>query len=373
MKKIWVLLVLFALTFFLSAGAVGAAGVENADKPAKGQWDFKVQKVWSIDAAGDDILGEIRSIKVSEDGTVYFHDGRNKRYYIFDKNGTFVKAFGKKGEGPGEIKWIGQARFFPVNDKIIIADMDSIHYFSRGGDYIRSVKNNYMNHRPSLFIDEDEFISAPLLQIETRGKPSTINRYNLKTGEETVITPFSVFTGGVARSGGSVIAMVDQALTPMMIIGFDGKRLYYGMNNSYTIDVSDVSGKKELTFTLDREAKTVSEADKRKRFDRGGSAPEAMVEKIIKSMPDTLTYFSRIESYNGLIYVFPTGLDRGSRQEIDIFSADGKYLYRAAIEVEEGSRIQTDPFIKDNHLYLVVEDEEGEVAINKYKIALPTG
>lgn len=370
MKKLWVLLVLSFLTFFLSAGT---SDVENADKPAKGQWDFKMQKVWTVDAAGEDVLGEISSIKVSENGTVYFHDRRNKRYYIFDKNGTFVRAFGKKGEGPGEIKWIGQARFFPVNDKIIIADMDSIHYFTKDGDYIRSVKNNYMRNRPTLFIDEDRFISAPLLQIDTRGKPSTIRLYNLKTGQETVITPFSVFTGGVARSGGSVIAMVDGALTPMMRIGYDGKRLYYGMNNSYAITVSDMIGEKKFTFTLDRARKEVSEAEKRKRFGGEGGAPEDMVEKIVKSMPDTLTYFSRIESYNGLIYVFQTSLDRGNRQEIDIFSADGKYLYRAAIEVEKGSRIQTDPFIKDNHLYLAVEDEEGEVAINKYKIALPTG
>lgn len=370
MKKLWILLVLFFLTFFLSAGT---SDVQNADKPGKGQWDFKMQKVWSIDSAGDDVLGEIRNVKVSDTGTVYFHDTRNKRYYIFDRDGAFVKAFGKKGEGPGEIKWIGQAPFFPVNDKLIIADLDSIHYFSGGGEYIRSVKSSFMSHRPALFINEDEFISAPLLQIDTRGKPSTINRYSLKTGEDTVITPFSVFTGGVARSGGNVIAMVDRALTPMIVIGCDGKRLYYGMNNAYSIVVSDMNGKKAFTFTLDRALKEVTEAEKRKRFDHGGDAPDGMVEKIIKSMPNTLTYFSRIESYNGLIYVFPTSLDRGNRQEIDIFSADGKYLYRAAIEVEKGSRIQADPFIKDNHLYLAVEDEEGEVTINKYKITLPTG
>ena len=367
MKKLWVLLVLLFLTFFLSA-----ADVKNADKPAKGQWDFKIQKVWSIDAAGDDFLGEINSIRVSGNGTVYFHDGKNKRYYIFDKNGTFVKAFGKKGEGPGEIKWIGQARFFLVNGKIVIADMDKIHYFSKDGVFIRSVKNNYMRNRPTLFIDEDQFISAPLLMIDTRGKDPTIKRYNLKTGKEKIITPFSVFKGGVARSGGSVIAMVDGALTPMMRIGYDGKRLYYGMNSSYAINVSDINGKKQFTFTLDRDARTVSNAEKRKRFSGDGGAPDDMVEKIIKSMPDTLTYFSRIESHKGFIYVFPTVLDNNNRQEIDIFSAEGKYLYRAVLEVEAGS-VQQSIFLNDDHLYMAVEDEEGEVTINKYKITLPTG
>lgn len=367
MKKLWGLIILLFLTLVLSAN------VENADKPAKGQWDFRMQKVWSIDTAGDDVLGRINRLKVSEDGTVYFHDGGNKRYYIFDKNGKLVSAFGKKGEGPGEIKWIGQAPFFLVNHKIVIADMDKIHYFSKEGDYIRSVKNNYMRNRPSLFIGEDEFISAPLLQIDTRGKPSTIRRYNLKTGEETVITPFSVFKGGVARSGGSVIALVDNVLTPMMRIGYDGKRLYYGMNNSYAVNVCDMSGKKQLAFTLNRETTTVSDAEKRRRFGEGGNVPESMLEKIIKSTPNTAVFFDRLEMHNGLIYVFPTHVNRENSQGVDIFSAEGKYLYRAAIEVEKGFTIQAAPFIKDDHLYLAVEDEEGEVTINKYKINLPTG
>ncbi len=367
MKKIALIMVFITGIFFVNS--MGKE-VKNSDNPAKGTFDFKLQKVWSIDSAGKDVFAEINMIKVSDDNYMYVHDRKNKRYYIYDSNGKFIKGFGKKGEGPGEIKWIQQAPFFLKNNKILVADMDKISYFSKHGNFIKSIKNNHMQKRPVVFLDENIFVSAPLLQLDIEKKSSKIVKYNLKTKKIKEIAEFPVFKGGVARKKGSVIALAIGGLTPMMIIGYHNNLLYYGMNNFYTIHISNMEAGKIATFSLDRKPQKISDADIRNKF-KDTRIPEDMLDMIVKSMPRKLTYFSRIEVHNNLIYVFRSYLERKNKQQIDIFSLKGDYLYRAFIKVDKGLTIDANPFIKDGHLYLVLEDEEGEVSITKYKIELP--
>ncbi|MCP5046621.1 MAG: hypothetical protein GY940_05590, partial [bacterium] len=248
-----------------------------------------------------------------------------------------------------------------------------IHYFSQDGNFIRSVPNAYFTHRPSLFLDENRFLTAPMLMMPGQKSEANIKIYNLETKEDKVVTGFSVFKGGTASKGGMRIALVVGGLTPMMTLGYHNNRLYFGMNDKYTINVSDISGKAVTRFSLDRDAKEVSLADKRQQFaDDGGRTPKDMLEKIIRQLPDTETYFDAIQVHNGLVYVFLSDLNRENIQKMDIFSMDGKYLYRSQLKVEDGYTIDSSPVIKNGYLYLGLQDEEGEPSLNKYKIQLPT-
>jgi hypothetical protein len=79
--------------------------------------------------------------------------------------------------------------------------------------------------------------------------------------------------------------------------------------------------------------------------------------------------------FNGLVYVFQDNFGiNWDNQQIDIFSPEGKYLYRSVIKPDNGSHIYFSPnnfLIKNGHMYAVLEDGEGEIVIVKYKITLP--
>jgi hypothetical protein len=96
---------------------------------------------------------------------------------------------------------------------------------------------------------------------------------------------------------------------------------------------------------------------------------------LICLLPRKHTYFTRIEIHNGLLYTFEPDLEDENHQSIDIFTLEGKYLYRADIKVENGLTMIRSPFdnlfIKKDYLYMALENEEGEVSIAKYKISLP--
>jgi hypothetical protein len=367
MKLLGITVLIIVLSVILNAGEI-----INPDKPEKGNWDFKMENLWTIDSYGDEVIANPRQLRIADNGKVYIHDGKNKRYYIFSPDGKFIKAFGKKGEGPGEIKMIEQARIIPFGDTLVIADRDKIHYFDGDGGYIRSVRNTYFRRRPTLFIDENRFISAPVLLIPRFNKDGAkIKLINLKTDEEKIIAKFDAFKKGAVESDGFAVAIVVGGLTPMMTIGYHNNLLYWGMNNDYKINVSDLDGKIKFTFGIDRDAKMISDKEKYATIGDEGGTPKEMLDKIRKNLPNRMTFFSRIQEYKDHIYVTVASLGGEGNPKFDIFSKDGKYLYQAEIKLEDGNRIASGPVFKGGYLYLGLENEDGEFTIGKYKVQVP--
>lgn len=65
---------LFVLLF---CGLLLYADIKNRDKPAKGEWDFRMEKIWEIEKAGDEIFGHPFSMTVSDEGMLYVFDTKN--------------------------------------------------------------------------------------------------------------------------------------------------------------------------------------------------------------------------------------------------------------------------------------------------------
>ncbi len=364
MKKLWTVIILILLTNLL------AAVVKNPDKPLKGDWDFKLQKVWEISQAGDQVLGGPGPIAVSDDGMLYVCEGSIGMHFVFDQNGKLLKSFGRTGEGPGEVRSIRE--MYCINDKFIIMDSGRLHYFTRNGEYIKSFVNNDEKRRPRFFLNEDEFVFAPIFRRAMPDGKGQIAKLNLKTGTETTILNFSDSNPARMVGRGQLVIF---ALTPTMVVGYGNQDIYYGMNDSYQVFVADLKGKPLFSFSVDRQQeKTVLET-KRKYLKMLGYQ-NLDIERWAKILPDYLNYFHRLENHNNLIYVYKSHFDPEQKtQQVDIFSSDGKYLYRSFITPGNNLIIYyyRTMVIKKGHLYLIVEDEEGEFKIVKYKMTLPTG
>jgi hypothetical protein len=134
--------------------------VVNKDRPIKGEWDLSLQKVWEIDRAGSEVFLEPDRLQAAADGTLYVHDEMNRVNYIFGQDGRFVRSFGKRGQGPGEIH--EQKGLFLMGQTLILVDTAKLHYFSKAGDYLKSESNYYYRRRPAAFVEEGRFIAASL-------------------------------------------------------------------------------------------------------------------------------------------------------------------------------------------------------------------
>lgn len=372
MKKTKMAFILFLSFVFFQAAVV------NPDKPRKGEWDFKLEKIWEIDRAGDDVLGKPFSLTAAEDGTLYIYDPANDVNYIFDKYGNFIRAFARSGQGPGEV--MGQELIHVVNGKVYIPAINGIKVFTKNGEFIQTLKQEGRPLDPRIFLNEDEIISAPKTAVFLPDGKGEIIRKNIKTGDEKVISGFSLQDWGMAQAGENVVDIISIGFSPLMILGYTENRIYWGMNTSYMINVTDLNGEKITTFSVKRRSKKVSDNFKKKYFE-SPNLPAEMIDQIAESFPNEISFFHRIEVHNGLVYVFVPDVDLESKRakikQIDIFSPEGEYLYRAHILFEENRHHLFSPLnnliIQNGHLYAVLMDDEYNALVAKYKIALPSG
>jgi hypothetical protein len=367
-----ILMVVILVLVIILADFLCYAIVVNEDKPAKGEYVFPLEPVWQVDSAGDTPFGNVVSINVSGSGYVYCRDLKNKEYYIFNNDGKYAGIFGIRGEGPGEVKQVGGANVSVVGDKVLIQDIDKIIFYSREGKFVRSVLNNRISRPVALFLNEDEFISAPTRIIGLSDK-AKMKYVNLKTNQEKVITDFTLFKGGVIQRENAQAVAVIPTITPVMVVGQQGDKLYFGMNDKYEIYITDINGKEHGSFSLNRKQTTVSLKQKEDYMVRltKGLAPDDLARQLAKTLPNEETYFANIQSHNSLLYLYRSHFIPGSHQQIDIFSSDGKYLYRGFVRVKPGLTINAGPAIQNNYIYMVLEDEEGEITLNKYNTVLP--
>lgn len=369
-------LLLTTLLCFLSTSVL-SSDVKNPDKPLKGQWDFKLKKVWETDRAGDAVFARLASLLVSDHGFIYLRDSQTNKTYIFNTEGKYIKSFASRGEGPGETKY--HMRAYLAGDTFIIADFDRLHFFKQEGGFNKSARNLFFQRRPAFFIDENEFISAPVNVFMQSIKKGAIKRVNLKTGEDKVITEFQVFEAGDVRHQRSsrrpakmVIAL---GLSPLMTIGQGSGKFYHGISNIYKINAADMEGKPLFSFSVDRKRQKISREHKKQIFSANRRLEEDEIKQLVKTFPDDITYFYKIEEINGLIFVYvpdPLHAIEGHQnpKQIDIFSPGGKYLYRAHLNVEQSWK-PLSTVINKGFLYVILEDEEGDLKLAKYHISLP--
>ena len=154
MKKFIVLLFLFLLFLFISAEEI-----INSNQPLKGQWDFDLKKVWETSTAGDHVLISVSTLRLDEQGNLFAFDTKHSRFFVYSTGGKFLYSFGKRGEGPGEYRMV--FNFFLKGKKVIVPDMNKIHFFDISGKYLKSEIPGGAFVFPRIFIDEDQFVYVP--------------------------------------------------------------------------------------------------------------------------------------------------------------------------------------------------------------------
>lgn len=373
MRHITLFMVFTILSAFLCAQLI-----KNPDKPLKGNWDFQMKKIWEIEEAGSDVIGEVQNLRTAKDGRVYIADSKHCKIFIFSKEGKFISFFGKKGEGPGEIKHYSSGDQLSVlDDTIIFSEWGRIQYFSLDGKYKKTAVVP-PNVKAGTFISEDEFMSAPraIRGYRLKKKKAKLILYNLKDQSEKIITEFYPYDKATARTesarGRASVSVFIHSITPMVFVTYRDGKIYYGMSDSYNINVIDLKGTEICSFSVDgRKQKEVTDKFKKDLAKSLGDVPADLVKKIIDGLPEKASFFQEIKvDKNGLIYVLVSDPGNETSQAIDIFSPQGKYLYSSELRVEEGLIINGIFLIEDN-VFLAEEDEEGNLKVAKYLINLP--
>lgn len=84
--------------------------VSNADRSIYGPDGLRLVEELRIGSIGDDgpdVFGDVFSLAVDRNGTIYVADWGAEEVRVFDRTGGFLRRFARQGDGPGEFSWAG--------------------------------------------------------------------------------------------------------------------------------------------------------------------------------------------------------------------------------------------------------------------------
>ena len=133
--KLFGLLLIFSCLFFNSC--------TRREKSDSQTFTFKKEfEIGILDGDENYVFGTINDVEVDSKGNIYVLDGKMTRIVKFNKDGTFLLRFGKKGQGPGEFE-------FPENmaidseQKIFVLGIGKVLIFDDEGNHLQSFPYNF--------------------------------------------------------------------------------------------------------------------------------------------------------------------------------------------------------------------------------------
>jgi len=294
----------------------------------------------------------IGDVVPDKNGNVFLLD--RDRILQYDNQGIFVKAFGKKGEGPGEYQW-------PIN--IFIHDQGDVyvndrgrilHVFDRDGKFLRRINLNFSIpiEESRFYVDKNENIFALKREMSESGldkvlvkadKSGTIQKSLMAAKDRETQVKSS---GGVGGVMGGIIHPYSER---MLICPIQDAFVCYGNNLKYELNIFDLDGNLKMIISKRESASSISEEEKRK------FGKEAV-------FPAHRPFYSKILSdEEGRIYVIRTKsvLDNNPKTVIDIFGSSGQYLYRTEVSFKPVA-------IMNGSFYSIEQDENQMRTVKKW-------
>lgn len=253
------------------------------------------------------------SFDIDAQGRIYLVDGEAKTIFVWKRDGSFLRTFGKPGQGPGEFTFSGHGPAIGficcVGDRIFVFDgmQKKVSEFDENGQYLSSPNLNLPRSRSHFFwaIDEDTFLmlNRSMMEDHFASRIESLDRSGktLKMWKEVKDDSVS-FSMKDGRS-----RMTFKAYNPELLMAYrhSDQTLYLALTGEPFLTAISPNGEHK-TIQIKLTPKDVTEHDKDEfLLSRNGNRTRTPTFVF----PDTLPYFQKIlplESGQLLIVLYDT-------------------------------------------------------------------
>jgi len=358
-----------AVLIFLSAGlcvqpALGQMTVKTVDgvtvvmngkkpDPPKGAaTKLVLEEIYTV-GGGDspeESFIEAVALDVLNNGTTYVLDMKDDRVKVFDAKGKFLRAFGKKGQGPGELNQPVGLVITPENE-VLVEDVlnQRLTFFDLKGKFLRHLSTAKSFGLAGIVMNGQGLIVARSMGLGDAGKMSMdVKTYDrdlnpkvklaaveFSVSPQTKINPFSAMT---------------------LLYALDGQgHMYFGGQKGYEIKVLSLDGKLLKTIGREYDPVAISKEDKDEMLKLIPSIAGAQINiKDMIQFPETFpAYGDFVLAEEGRLLVQTYKKGRVKKEFYwDVFDADGRFI--AQVPIVHQIRLW-----RDGKAYFFVEDEDG--------------
>jgi len=345
----------------------GVTVVTNGKRPAVRAGSaarLVLEPIWTIGGGGspEQDFSTITAVAVRDDGSIFILDGKECLIKAFDAKAGFLRSFGKKGQGPGELNGPLGLMITPANELLVEDTINRrLSFFALDGKFLRhqSTAQGMGMGLAGFLMDPNGRIAARSMSFEGGKYGMEIKTYDkdLKPGK----TLAKVEIGNLGQ-----MKIDPLSRTSGLIFESDARgHLFIGSSKGYLIRVFDFDGRLLRTIERDYDPVPVKKED-RDKFLKNLSGISARAGVNIKDMivfPEVFpAYANFIVNRDGrlLVRTYEKGT-RANEYFYDLFDAEGRYLMRTPAVAE---------FLvwRDDKLYGLEENEDGFKVLRCFRV-----
>lgn len=278
--------------------SAGIQIIENrAPGPGLPRWTIPDTPLVSIGGAdeGPEALSRVTDVMWSRDDAILVVEGSAGEIRRFDATGTFLDRIGRKGDGPGEFRYVGAA--WERADSLVAMDpgLRRITVFDSAGTPVRTLSLQDIAHPYMVQPLSAGRALAGFIQMDTSGAtsgpttrlPYTLAAIPLDTARlDTLLVLPGMESYPVLASEGdrSFPATSFPIFGKQSVVRTHGGSIYTALNDAYQVTVHDSAGTPTQVVRLGVPAVDVTEADHRTHVEResrslderNASAPQSL-------------------------------------------------------------------------------------------------
>jgi hypothetical protein len=362
--KLFILAITVCASLSCSPGGDGWAGsvaeengvsvVRNPREPLYPGDVFSLEPDLEIGGLGEDgepLFVGIGILTVDDQGNIYVMDQGALRISVFDKEGRFLRRFGRKGQGPGEFQSLHNIILTKENTLMILDRLSQrLSYFTLDGELLKELSLAKMYRIFRIYPDGAGGYWA---RLNLRDDKFT---YQLKKLEADLEEVSLVAEFAYPRPRG-----VFTFLSPDMVFAqMPGGQAVWGNSEQYELFILDAQGKLLRKVSKDHTPISIS-----------GEEKEYLIKQLFRGLPpsseirfpDFYPPIRRVYCDDaGRIFVSTYEIRQDDRTvSYDIFDPEGRFLAKMALDFAPR-------FWENGKLYTIEEDEEGFQFVKRYEV-----
>jgi len=302
-------------------------------------------------------LASLSSFSVDDSGNIYVVDGKENKIKIFGPDGSFLRSFGRRGQGPGEFQGASQIVVLPDGGRIVTDFMGRrLVFFSAKDEFLRQVSTSGFSigeircdRRGDIYalnvIFASEKRTQELIKFDSNLKPIATRTILEVERKPRVTTPFS----------------------PWIRCGLTRRdELVWAATSKYEINVVDPGGKAVKRITKDFDPVNITAAEKERLIQDYTRGLPAGFPSITFEFPTSLPPIKNMFlDDQDRIFVQTYEKDGRGGQCYDVYDPEGRYVSRFSFPEKEEAVI-----VKKDKLYSSVQDSaEGIPLVKRYALA----
>jgi len=299
------------------------------------------------DAVGDDAFGQIRAVVIDDTGAIYVLDFKSVHVKVFDRNGAFLRTFGRKGQGPGEFELPLMLSFIRTSGEL------AVHQITRRMSFFKT-DGTFLRHH--LFKD----LRAGRGLCDSRGYIYIMEARPGDSGSRYVIKKLSPDGAVIATLADSPAPSGDR-FDPFMPIGWfeidSNDNLIYGYPETYEIQLFGGSEPKIFRRVV-RDYEPVAVTAEERAEHQKEAQGMGIVFDFSKFHPAYRRFFL---SDLGHLFVVTYEEAKDGRAIHDVFDPEGRFIGRIPLKTFGVGIIK-------GKYYAVEEDEDGYQYVKRYAV-----